>query len=234
MTGKLYGVGVGPGDPELVTPKALKVLNSVNIIFAPKSKGKKESLALSVVRGLLEGKAEIKELEFPMTKDAGVLEEAWENTVDEIYAELEKDRDVAFPTIGDPLFYSTFIYVMRKMKERHPKVEVEAVPGVTSLSACAVELKMPLGEGDERIAVLPASYGLENLGELSKVLDTIVLMKVSRNFNRILHTLEEHGLKEKAIYLSRCGSKGYYSATLDEMSGKEIDYFSMIIIRCTK
>ncbi len=231
MVGRLYGVGVGPGDVGLVTEKALRVLNSVDVIVAPKSKGAKASIALSVVKDKLKKDARVVEFEFPMTKDPAVLEKAWEDAVERIYLILAEDKNVAFPTIGDPFFYSTFIYVMRGMQRRHPEVEVKAIPGVTSLSACAVELGVPLGEGDERIAILPAAYGLDDIREIAGRVDTIVLMKVSRNYDEIIKNLEGAGLTDKAVLVTRCGTDEYSSSPLDAVSGRDVDYFSMIIIR---
>jgi len=230
MAGVLYGVGVGPGDKELLTEKALKVLKSVDVIMTPKSKGAKESIALSVVREKLK-EPEIVELEFPMTKDPEVLERAWEDAVEMIYNVLAGGKDVAFPTIGDPFFYSTFIHVMKRMRDRHPDVDVKAIPGVTALSACSVELGAPLGEADERIAILPATYGLDDISEIASSMDTLVLMKVSRNYDAIVKKLEEAGLKENAILVTRCGTEEYSSSTLDAKVGEKVDYFSMIIIR---
>lgn len=227
----LYGVGVGPGDAELVTEKALRVLNSVDIIVAPKSKGARESIALSVVKGKLGKEVRIVELEFPMTKDPGVLERAWEDAVESIHELVADGNDVAFPTIGDPLFYSTFIHVMKGMQRRHPEVEVRAIPGVTSLSACAVDLGAPLGEGNERIAILPATYGLSDIREIAGIVDTIVLMKVSRHYEEIVEELEGAGLKDKSVLVTRCGTEEYSSSPLDATPGGEVDYFSMIIIR---
>ncbi len=231
MAGVLYGVGVGPGDPELITAKAKRVLNSVDVIVAPRSRGAKESVALSVARRKIKKDAKIVEIDFPMTKDPSALEKAWEEAVDKIHLILADGKNVAFPTVGDPLFYSTFIHVMRKMQKRHPDIEVRAVPGVTSLSACAVELGMPLGEGDERVAILPATYGLGDIQEIARRFDTIVLMKVSRHYDKIVKEIDNAGLKDKAVLVSRCGTKEYSSSALDAMLGKEVDYFSMIVIR---
>jgi precorrin-2/cobalt-factor-2 C20-methyltransferase len=231
MAGVLYGVGVGPGDEELITEKAMRILNSVEVVVAPKSQGAKESLALSVVKEKLREDVEILELEFPMTKDKTALEKAWGNAVERIHGILAEGKDVAFPTIGDPFFYSTFIHVMGGMKALHPEIEVRAVPGVTSLSACAVDLGRPLGEGDERIAILPATYGISDISEIADSFDTIVLMKVSRNYEGIVRELERTGLKERAVLVGRCGTDEYFSSPLDEALGGKVDYFSMIIIR---
>lgn len=113
------------------------------------------------------------------------------------------------------------------MKKNHSEVEVETIPGVTSLSACFAQLNLPLAERSEKIAVLPAAYGLKELANF----DTIVLMKVSRNFDKIVETLEKAGLKENATFVSRCGSKNFFSSDLSAMLGKKIDYMSMIIIK---
>ncbi|MFQ6051316.1 MAG: precorrin-2 C(20)-methyltransferase [Candidatus Hydrothermarchaeota archaeon] len=229
--GKLYGIGVGPGDPELITMKAIKILKEVDVVLTPKSGENKDSMAFSIVKKILSKDFKIIDPVFPMIKDEEILEKHWNNTVDLIFSELKEGKNVAFITIGDPLFYSTYSYVVRKMKERYPEVEIETVPGITSLSACLAELNIPLGEKDERIGIFPASYGLEKLEELANIFDSLVLMKVSKNFDEIVRTLEKTGLKNKSIFVSRCGSEDFVSSDLDSMVGKEIDYFSMIIIK---
>ncbi len=230
MVGRLYGVGVGPGDPELITPKAVRVLREAEVIFAPKSRGVKKSRALSVVEHLLKGKI-IVELEFPMTRSKEILRRSWVEAVGRIYAELEKGKDAAFPTIGDPLFYSTFVHVAEKMKETHPNVEIKAIPGVTSLSACSADLVVPLGIEREKIAIIPASYGVDDLRPLRKAFDVIVLLKVSRHYRAVVERLEEAGLVDKAVVLERCGEGGAKTYSVREKSGKDLDYFSTIIVR---
>lgn len=227
--GKFYGVGVGPGDAELLTLKAKRILSSANVICAPRSGEDKRSLALSIVRKVVRKKFRVLQPYFPMVKDRAVLEKHWEQAADEIFAELKKGRSAAFVTIGDPLFYSTYSHVLKKIKARGARTET--VPGVTSLSSCLAALQLPLLEGEERLAVIPASYGLEALESTAKNFDAIVLMKVSRNYDKIVERLGKLGLKDKAIFLSRCGTKKFFSAKLDEMLGREIDYFSMIIIK---
>lgn len=230
MAGRLYGVGVGPGDPELVTPMAAKVLREVDVVFAPKSKGVEKSRALLAVDHLLKGKI-IVELEFPMTRDEEALKNAWRDAVERIYAELKKGKDAAFPTIGDPFFYSTFIHIAKGMREAHPGVEVEAIPGVTSLSACAADLGMPLADEGERVAIIPANYGVGDIAELRRAFDVIVLMKVSRHYDEIVKRLEEAEIADKAVLLERCGGGRASTYALRERVGKEVDYFSMILVR---
>lgn len=233
MSGKLYGIGVGPGNPELITLKAAKILGSVDVICAPKSSEDKRSIALSIAKTHVNKNAKIIQPIFPMSKDIKKLEKSWDAAVEMIFSELKRGRDVAFITVGDPLFYSTYSYILKKMKKKHSEVEIETIPGVTSLSACFAQLNLPLAERSEKIAVLPAAYGLKELKELANF-DAIVLMKVSRNFDKIVETLEKAGLKENAIFVSRCGSKDFFPSDLDSMLGKKIDSMSMIIIKRKK
>ncbi|NOZ58264.1 MAG: precorrin-2 C(20)-methyltransferase [Euryarchaeota archaeon] len=229
MTGKLYGVGVGPGDPELLTLKARRVLESVDVLCAPDSG--RAGKALEIVRRAVKREFRLLRPRFPMTRRREVLERAWREASEAIYAELERGEDVAFVTLGDPTFYSTFAYVMQRLRAAHPEVEVEIVPGVTSLSACAASLGEPLVSGGERLAVVPAAYGLERLEQLAENFDTIVLMKVSRSFDAIAERIERLGLSERAVFAARCGSDAFFSSDLASLRRKEVDYLSMILIR---
>ncbi len=229
--GKFYGIGVGPGDPELMTTKALNILKSVDIICAPKSRKDKESIALSIVKEALNRDFDVISPLFPMTKNVEAIEGYWDKASEMISSELEKGKSVAFITIGDPLFYSTYAYVLERMKNAMPELEIETIPGVTSISACLAQLNLPFAGRDEKIAILPAAYGLEELEELTKILDIIVLMKVSRSFDEIVKKLDDLGLKEDAIFVSGCGTNAFFKSDLDAMTGKKIDYLSMIIIR---
>lgn len=233
MVGKFYGIGVGPGDPELITLKAAKILGSADVICAPKSCEDKKSIALSIAKTHVNKNAKIIQPIFPMSRNIKKLEKSWDEATEAIFSELKKERDVAYITIGDPLFYSTYSYILKKIRERYSEVEVETIPGVTSLSACFAQLNLPLAERDEKIAVLPAAYGLKELEKLVNF-DAIVLMKVSRSFEKIVETLKKVGLKENATFMSRCGSDDFFFSDLDSMLGKEIDYLSMIAIKRKK
>ncbi len=148
QTGTLYGIGVGPGDPELITLKALKVLQRVPHIFASCSPKNTYSLALDIVRCHLNG-AGIEHLPFPMTKDPEVLQEAWEGNARRVLEVLDTGSDAAFVTLGDPLTYSTFGYLLKTLKRLRPSVRVVTIPGITSYSAAAALTHIPLAEGEE-------------------------------------------------------------------------------------
>ncbi len=229
MTGRLYGVGVGPGDPELMTLKARNVLERVSVLCAPDSgRGGK---ALEIVKKAVDREFKVLRPHFPMTKKREVLEKAWQRASEAIYEELQKGEDVAFVTIGDPTFYSTFAYVMERIKAAHPEVEIEVVPGVTSVTACAANLGIPLVSGGESLAVVPAAYGIDNLELLAQNFDTVVLMKVSRSFDSIAEKIESAGLGEKAVFVARCGSEAFFSSDLESLKGRKVDYLSMILLR---
>ncbi|SJZ37109.1 precorrin-2 C(20)-methyltransferase [Selenihalanaerobacter shriftii] len=230
MTGKFYGVGVGPGDPELMTLKAKRVLENVDIICTPKSAVGKESIALSIVEKVLEREITIKELIFPMTHDQDKLNAFWNEASVEIRDELEAGKDVAFITIGDPLLYSTYIYVLKRLQG--DGIEIETVPGINSYSACAAAMNRPLAEKNETVAIIPAAYDYDDLEETLKKFDNSVLMKVASNFDEVVDKLEEAGVKDYSFYASKCGQEEEVLTTdLDSLVGKDLDYLSMIIAK---
>jgi precorrin-2/cobalt-factor-2 C20-methyltransferase len=232
----LYGVGIGPGDPELMTLKAVRVLKGVAVIAVPKSKEKATSLALDIIRGVIDltGK-EIVELIFPMKRDQMELVEAWDESGRQVVERLEGGRDVAFITIGDPLFHSTFIYLLEALCRERPKdrpYNIEVIPGISSVNAASALSCTPLAKSGERMAIIPATYGDEKLKETIEEFDTVVLLKVNKAIDGIITVLEESGLKEKAVFVSRAGLAGEtVTRDLDSLKDRKLDYFSTIIIR---
>lgn len=232
MAGKFYGVGVGPGDPELLTFKAYRTLLECEIVCVPKSADDRDSLALNPVRNKLPGGFKLLELSFPMSRDVKALEESWSKAGEEIAALVQKGWKVAFLTIGDPLFYSTYGYVLRYLKKNYPEIETETIPGVTSLSACSACLRIPLAEGKETLAVLPAAYGTDDLKRVLQSFDNVVLMKVNRRLPEVVAILEELGLKEKAVFASRCGyTDQFFTRNLESLLEQPLDYMSMLIVK---
>lgn len=239
MTGKLYAVGVGSGDPELLTLKAVRILKQVPCLCVPRGREEGTSLALSIVQGAVEIKGkEIIEAFFPMKKTrAGTgaadadLEARWNETVLNISTRLKRGVDIAFITIGDPTIYSTFFYIYDRLLALDPATKTEIVPGVSSITAAASRAGLSLGLADERIAVIPATYA----GDLSKMIaefDTVVLMKVYRVFDEIVKTLTGAGLAGNATYISRAGmSEEAVIRNLDDVKKEDLNYFSLIIIR---
>jgi precorrin-2/cobalt-factor-2 C20-methyltransferase len=230
-TGTLYGIGVGPGDPELITLKALKVLQRVPHIFASCSSKNNYSLALNIVRCHLNG-AGIEHLPFPMTREPQVLKEAWEKNARRVLEVLDAGSDAAFVTLGDPLTYSTFGYLLKTLKRLNPEVPVITIPGITSYSAAAALTHIPLTEGAESLYLVSGALGAARLREVVEKSDNIVRLKTYRNFAEIYQALEELDLLDRATCISRCGLEGETVVeNLRDFKGQPMPYLSMIIIK---
>lgn len=195
----LYGVGVGPGDPELITIKAVRVLESVQVVCYPEGKGSAQGHAYGIARRYLGGGVESIPLSFPMSRDKDTLRKAWDAASDTVVARLAAGKDVAFLTEGDPLFYSTFIYLADGVGKRLPSARIETVPGVTSLSGCAAAARIPLARAGERVAVIDAPHALDELDDLLGRFDALALMKCAAYLDRIVPALERNGLLDNAV-----------------------------------
>lgn len=229
--GTLYGIGVGPGDPDLITLKALRVLQRVPHIFASCSTKNSYSLALNIVRCHLNG-AGIEHLPFPMTRDPQVLQEAWEQNADRVLEVLNAGQDAAFVTLGDPLTYSTFGYLLKTIKRLQPEARVITIPGITSYSAAAALTHTPLTEGEESFFLVSGAQGAARLREVVDKTDNIVMLKTYRNFTEIYQALEELELLDRAVCISRCGLDGETVVeNLRDLKEESLSYLSMIIIK---
>jgi precorrin-2/cobalt-factor-2 C20-methyltransferase len=230
-TGTLYGIGVGPGDPELITLKALKVLQRVPHIFASCSTKNNYSLALNIIRSHLNG-AGLEPLPFPMTRDSRVLQEAWEANARRVLEVLTAGSDAAFVTLGDPLTYSTFGYLLKTLKKLHPGLNIITIPGITSYAAAAALSHIPLSEGEESFYVVSGALGAARLREVVDRSDNIVMLKTYRHFDAIYRALEDLNLLDRATCISRCGLEGETVVEdLRTLKGRPLPYLSMIIIK---
>jgi len=229
---RVYAVGVGPGDPELLTRKAERLLRQSPVICAPTGNADAASYALVIVEQFLDrDRQEVISQVFPMQKDQAGLEEFWERAAAQVADHVRAGRDVAFITIGDPFLYSTFLYLYRIFRADYPDIEVEVVPGISSINAAAAAAGLPLGMGGERIAILPAVYADDELRKALQDFDTVVLMKVHRVFDRVYGLLRELGLERNAVFVRRVGSRQQEVVVdLAGLLGKELDYLSMLIV----
>ena len=229
----IYAVGVGPGDPELLTRKAERIISRCPVVYAPTGAADAASYALSIVEHLLDrSRQEIISRVFPMLKKGPELEAAWEEAAAEVIRLIDSGKDVAFITIGDPCLYSTFLYLYRIIRAQRADIPIEIIPGISSINASAAAAGIPLGIGGERIAILPATYEDHELRKTLQEFDTVVLMKVSRVFGQVYALLQELGLIHKAVFVRRVGSPQQEVVfDISTLIGRELDYLSMLIVR---
>jgi precorrin-2/cobalt-factor-2 C20-methyltransferase len=233
ICGTLLGVGVGPGAPDLITLRALDVLRRAPVLALPRSSDHGASKAWQILKPVL-GNVPGQErlfLTFPMSKDPGRLRPAWDAAFTAIGARLELGLDVAFATEGDPSLYSTFVYLREEAPLRWPGIRIEVVPAVSSVLAVPAVTGIPLADGQERIAIVPTTYGIDDLGELLEKFDTVVLMKLGSEMPRIVATLERAHLLDRAVYVSRATMEDQRVVRdLRQVAGERGDCFAMVIV----
>lgn len=229
--GEFYGIGVGPGDRELVTLKAVRIMKSVDCVFVPRADSKESSLALDIVKDVTSGKRIIEQI-YPMIRDKKKLAEAWLKAANEVGYEIESGNNVAYLTIGDPLTFSTYCYLLRQLSKILPPQNIHTIPGITSYNAAASLANFPLIEQDERLAIIPVSG---DVGELRSVLDsfdTVVLMKVAKKLDEVIELLEEMQLIDNSVFASYIGfDNEFITRDLSSLRGSGKGYLSVIIVR---
>lgn len=231
MQGKLYGIGVGPGDPDLLTFKAVNILNNVDYIFAPRARDK-DSTALKIIEDKVDYQDKLVELSFTMSKDKEKLAERRQQIATKIENKLIKGHDSAFITLGDPGLYSTFIYIKKILKERDQSLEIETVPGITSISCCAAGHNLPLVEAGDDLAILEAGFTENKFINILKNFNTVVILKPTTDLSRLLNIIENQKLQDKILLGSRTGfSDQFYIDNIDEIKNSEINYLSTLIIK---
>jgi len=231
--GTLYGVGVGPGAPDLLTRRAIKVLRRADVLVLPRGSDYGESVAWRIVRTVARNPPEQEHLflTFPMSREPARHAAAWDKAFAKIGPRLERGLSVAFATEGDPSVYSTFIYLQREAPRRWPGIRIEVVPGVSSITAVPAVTGIPLADGLERIAIIPAGYGVNDLVDVLTRFDTTVLMKIGSEMANIFEALEITGLTDKAIYVSKAStSQQRVIGDLRHMTPERGDCFAMIIV----
>ena len=228
MKGKLYGIGTGPGDPELLTIKAVNAINKCSIIAVPKT-GKGERTAFSIIERYLSGK-ELFECFFTMDRDTAKRKEARQTAAKDIIRYLESGKDVGYVTLGDPTTYSTYMYVHEIIVAEG--FEAEIIPGITSYTGAAAALGIALCEGDEALAIIPARHK-GDIDELLSFPGNKVIMKSGENLGHVLKKLESRGLGSRIKIASRVSmeSQKLYANIEDFDKSPETGYFTLAIVK---
>ena len=230
VQGKFYGIGVGPGDPELLTVKAINAIKISEVIIAPKTEKKSDSLALTIAQPYLRADVQIVYQTFPMVKDFETSPEIFESNVEEILSYLRDGKTVGFLTLGDPMFFSTYIYIFKLLKNYG--VQIETVAGVPAFLAIAAKIGYPIAYGNEILSIVPATANVENISNALKNSDAAVLMKVYKNFGEIAGILNNENLSENAVLVSRCGLEDEkIISDIDAYKNEKLNYLSTILTR---
>ena len=224
MKGKLYGVGVGPGDPKLMTYKAVETIQKCQVVAVPKS-GNSEQVALNIAKEFIKNQTLI-DCYMPMIRDKQALRKQHEEVVSEFKGYLDKGQDIAFLTLGDPTIYSTYMYIHRLIKEMG--YETEIIPGISSICSVAAALNDSLCEGSDCLHIIPASYkGKEDYLDLE---GTKVLMKTGKSMEKVKQHLKEKGLYERARAVE-CASMPNEKIHESLDTVEESSYFSIIVVK---
>lgn len=232
MLGTLYGLGVGPGDPELITVKAFRRLKESPVIAYPKKQRGSKSYAHKIIDVYFQPEEkEMLGLVFPMTKDPAILEKKWTETVEQVWDKVQQGKDVAFVTEGDPLLYSTFIHMMRLMQEKHPEVPIEVVPGISSFNGAASRLGIALADGDDHIAIVPARDDYETMKKVIQDNDCVIFIKVAKVLDVMLHVLRDLDLLHKASVVTKVTSDEEIIWNAAELDGAELEYLTLMVVR---
>lgn len=228
--GKLIGIGVGPGDTELLTLKAAKILKTVPVIFSPKSSKEKESIALSIVRPIIKERKDYKRLMivepiFPMIENKDELEKVWTSASEMIAQYLDSGRDVAFITLGDSSIFSTYSYVQKRLAGNY---EIETVPGITSFTACAAAKNEALVEQNDILTIVPKID--DRLSEVLEYSDSVVLMKASRNTSDLEKAIEDKNRPKEIYSVQNCTRE---NEKIIEGFSNEKPYLTTTVIKFT-
>lgn len=227
--GKLFGVGVGPGDPELITVKAVRVIKEADIIFTAASTKNTYSLAVEIASPYISPCTQIEKLSFPMTKEVKEVETAWIHNAKQIARSLKQGKNAVFLTLGDPTTYSTFGYILKKMDCIMPEADIETIPGITSFHAASARLNRILVEGEESLLVTSGAFGGDRIRHINGI-ENVAIVKAYKNIKDINKALKETGLSKKCVAVSKCGRKDeQIIENIDALEKRAPDYWTLIL-----
>lgn len=236
---ELIGIGVGPGDPDLLTVKAVKAIQSADVIMCPASKEDRPSIALSIVDSLIDKSKnqEIVKLIFPMTKDKDVLSDTWKKNAKIMAEKVLSGKNVVYLTIGDPFLYSTWIYMHRDISENYPEIKISVIPGIVSMFTFASKVGVSIAEGAEKVSIIPSCYDLSSVKEIAKNSESMIFLKDGRYFDQVIQVLKEAGFPDNSIFAigQDLGTENEIirKMTLGEVNDDTLTtkYFSILVVK---
>jgi precorrin-2/cobalt-factor-2 C20-methyltransferase len=234
---RLTVVGLGPGDPELVTIKGQRAIQAADVIFAPRSRADEESRALRIAQPWIDPQQQVVPLTLPMVRDAAQAATTYRNVAEQIghhLAQRGEDGRGVYLLLGDPLLYGTFTYIWGELAAHYPVLTVEIVPGITSFAATAAHVGLPLSMHDERVAIVPASNQIDAaaLRPLLESFATVIVMKVGRVLSQVVVALDELGMLDRAIYAEHIGMpEERIVRKVDSLRDYQGPYLSLLIVR---
>lgn len=226
MSGALYGLGVGPGDPELLTVKAVRLMASGAVIAYPTT-ADGDSRARRIAASCIPSGAEELAFSLPVGADPVAVATAYDQAAQAIAARLDGGRDVAVLCEGDPFLYGSFMYLFDRLAERHP---VTVVPGVTSLTASAAALGRPLAARNDVLAVVPAALDIDRLTSALCAAEAVAFVKVGRHFDKVRGLLRGLRLADRAFLVTAASCADETTADLDSLPDGAKPYFSTILV----
>ncbi len=203
--GTFYVIGVGPGDPELITLKAVRLLRETPCIYVPTSRLSTQTWVADAVQTYAKAEADIRTVSFSLGADRQARQEHWHQTAATIVAQLRTGEDVAFVSLGDPLLYSTCIYLLRALQEQWPQLPIEIIPGISAYAHCAALTTFAIGEGEQPVTIIPTVTAIHDLQSAINRGGTLVVMKIGRHLQAIIDLLEDNSLIEQAVFVARAG-----------------------------
>ncbi|HEL2383437.1 TPA: cobalt-factor II C(20)-methyltransferase [Streptococcus suis] len=229
---RFYGIGIGPGDSELVTVKASRILGELDIIYTPEAKKGAKSLALEIAGPYLSEELMIKQRHFPMVRDKSHKEGQWQDIAEEIVADVQAGKNVGFITLGDPMVFSTYSYLLDIIGHR---IETKTIPGITSYNSIAAEVGLPLVMDEESFAVVPATAGVQHLEAVLRTHETVVIMKVANHLAEVLPLLKQFDLLDKTVLVSRSSTdqQEIRYGVADLSPEEKLSYFTTMLVKKT-
>ncbi|VAW55232.1 Cobalt-precorrin-2 C(20)-methyltransferase [hydrothermal vent metagenome] len=231
--GKLYGVSLGPGSPDLITRRAWALLQSDKVWSYPIRNPKSDSYALDIaLRAGLALPEQHMSLIFPMTHDATKLAKYWLKAAEAVLEKTHAGKDVLFLVEGDASTYSTFGHLSRTVSSLDADVEIEIIAGVSSFNAAAAKVQLPLAEVDDTMAIIPAGYGLATISKMLDEFDTLILLKVKPLLDDIINLLSERNLLSHSRFIEKAGAPDEKIVNdVASLQGQTVNYLSLLLVK---